>query len=196
MDINSLSNVGGSVKVGEFPGPLSPQTSTRIRTALPEGHLYFPDCLRENHARHIAWAISRKEIETWFVTQTFRDYERPSTAVLLFRRWFGHLTDASMNATGHRLRYSLVTEWQKREVIHLHSLVQGRELFSASRKRWEHRWQVLTLNTGFCRIYDADRKIAPYLAKYTSKALGGDMIVGGYWQGLHTPASVACRHSL
>jgi hypothetical protein len=112
-----------------------------------------------------------------------------------YRSWVGKLTQALYDKGGRQLRWILTTEMQKRSVIHLHSLVQGKELGTLSRKRWEGRWESLTVNTGYCRIYDADRKAAPYLAKYTSKTLGGEMYWGGYWRGLKTPTSVACGHS-
>jgi len=163
---------------------------------LPQGHRFFEDCLRENNAKFIQWAMTRKGVSSWFVTQTFKEYERPFKARMLYDRWAGHLSDALQNRTGGRLRWIRTEEWQVREVIHFHSIVQGDELNVLSRKRWEHRWETLGCNTGFCRIYDADVKAAPYLAKYTSKSLGGEMNWGGYWRGLFVPASVTCGHSL
>lgn len=189
--MNSISKNVPSVNRNftSFRQPLTPSVS------LPDGHRFFADCERENNARFIQWAITRNDVDSWFVTQTFKQYQDPARAFLLFRRWAGHLSQALKDKGCGRLRWILAAEWQVREVIHLHSLVQGKELGSHSRKRWEVRWESLTMNTGFCRIYDADRKAAPYLAKYTSKTLGGEINVGGYWRGLNTPASVACGHS-
>jgi hypothetical protein len=45
---------------------------------------------------------------------------------------------------------------------------------------------------GFCRIYDAQRKAAPYLAKYMNKTRGGELERGGSWRGLNVPNSVTC----
>lgn len=173
----------------------SPSQTFTPSVSLPDGHRFFYDCLRENNARFIEWMISRGGFESWFVTETFKDSVSLFGAHRLFRRWAGQLTQGLIDSGGNQLRWILTTELQKRNVIHLHSVVQGRELGSLSRKRWEHRWESLTMNTGFCRIYDADRKAAPYLAKYTSKTLGGELLWGGYWQGLKTPASVGCGHS-
>lgn len=173
----------------------SPPLNLQLHRVLPQGHRFFSDCLRENYARFIQWAITRKDIQSWFVTQTFKEYESPLNAVRLFNKWAGHLSDALNSSRSGRLRWILTTEWQVREVIHLHSIVQGKELGTLSRKRWEYRWESLGRNTGFCRIYEADLRSAPYLAKYTSKALGGNMNLGGYWRGLDAPASVSCDHS-
>lgn len=140
--------------------------------------------------------MMKKDSESWFCTMTFKEYERPASASILFKKWAGHLSQGLYVSRGSRLRWVFAAEWQKREVIHLHSLVQGKGLGSLSRKRWEIRWESLGRNTGYCRIYDADKKAAPYLAKYTSKALGGEMNVGGYWRGLEVPASITCGHSL
>lgn len=166
-----------------------------FRVALPKDHRFFEDCLRENNARLIQWSITRPGFDAWFVTQTFKDFEYEASAKRLFRTWAGRLGQALIDSGGGQLRWVLATEWQKRNVIHLHGLVQGKELGIQSRKSWECRWESLTLNTGFCRIYDADKKAAPYLAKYTSKRLGGELERGGYWRGLETPSSVACIHS-
>lgn len=163
---------------------------------LPIGHRFFPDCERENNARFIEWGMTRKNIDAWFITQTFKEDQSPARAAADYKRWAGRLTQALFDRTGSdQLRWILTTEMQKRGVIHLHSLVMGKELSLLSRKRSEQRWQTQTMNTGFCRIYDADFKAAPYLAKYTSKSQGGELIWGGYWRGLKTPASAACGHS-
>ena len=172
-----------------------PFINPQLHVALPSGHRFFQDCLRENNARLIQWMMCRKGVSSWFCTHTFRGYEGERSSKRLFRSWVGRLDQGLRDIGGSQLRWVLATEWQKREVIHLHSLVQGMELESQSRKSWESRWESLTMNTGFCSIYDADRKAAPYLAKYTSKTLGGELEWGGYWQGLKTPASVACSHS-
>ncbi len=166
------------------------------KVKLPAGHVFFPDCPRENWALFIRWAMSRKGIVSWFATHTFKDEERINTADKMFRIWTGRLTQSLRDAGGGQLRWIRATEWQIREVIHFHAIVQGIGLDSLSRKAWEHRWESLHWNTGFCRIHDADPKAAPYLAKYTSKRLGGELQWGGYWQGLSAPASLSCGHSL
>jgi hypothetical protein len=162
---------------------------------LPLGHRFFPDCLRENQARWIEWSMSRKKVSAWFVSQTFKDYETPRSADKMFRIWAGRMTQSIINSGGGQLRWIRATEWQVRDVIHFHSVVQGIGLDRLSRKSWEDRWESLNWNAGFCRIYDADKGAAPYLAKYTSKRLGGQLQWGGYWQGLSVPASVSCGHS-
>ena len=163
--------------------------------AFPRGHRFFSDCLRENNARWIEWMMQRKGCSSWFVNQTFKGYEGTRSAIAKYKIWIGRLKQCLIDRGGSELRWIRANEWQIREVIHFHSIVQGRELDHLSRKSWEDRWESLDLNTGFCRIYDAHKEAAPYLAKYTSKRLGGEIERGGYWQGLKTPASVSCGHS-
>jgi hypothetical protein len=165
------------------------------RVNLPKTHIFFSDCLRENYARFIQWSITRKSSQAWFVTQTFKREEHHRSADTMYRIWAGRLTQGLIDRGGCQLRWIRASEWQLRNVIHFHSLVQGIGLDRLSRKSWEDRWESLNWNTGFCRIYDADLKSAPYLAKYTSTRLGGQLEWGGYWQGLSVPASVSCGHS-
>jgi hypothetical protein len=167
---------------------------SQSRVALPSSHRYFADCLRENNARLIAWAMSRGEGKSWFATLTFKDYIRTNHARNLRNRWLARLGQAvfDINRGVERLRTVSATEWQLREVIHFHLIAMGKGIDSLSRKSWESRWESSSLFTGFCRIYDADEKAAPYLAKYTSKTLGGELEWGGDWQGLKSPASVNC----
>lgn len=163
---------------------------------LPEGHRFFKDCLRENHARLIEWSITRKGFSAWYVTQTFKNYESVRSAESLYRVWVNRLTLGLNQSGGQQLRWIRASEWQIREVIHFHSIVQGIGLDHLSRKRWEDRWESLNMNTGFCRIYDAVKRSAPYLAKYCSKRLGGELQRGGTWRGLQVPNSVSCGHSI
>jgi len=161
------------------------------RIPLKPGHRFFPDCLRETYARWIEWAMKTADADSWFVTLTFKYEikERKSHALLM--AWLKNLELAYYNKTGsRRLRYIIATEWQKREVIHYHLLICGVGLRDLSRKRWESRWESLDVKAGFCRIYDAVNKSAPYLAKYMNK--GGEIKWGGYWQGLKTPKSTSC----
>lgn len=162
---------------------------------LPEGHRFFPDCERENWARFIQWSMSRRKMSAWFVTHTFKEELRLNAADKVYRIWAGRLTQSLIDQGGSQLRWLRSTEWQIREVIHFHSIVQGNGLDRLSRKSWEDRWESLNWSSGFCRIYEADMYAAPYLAKYTSKRLGGELHWGGYWQGLSVPASVSCVHS-
>jgi hypothetical protein len=95
----------------------------------------------------------------------------------------------------YRLRWICATKWQVRMVIHFHVLAMRNGIKDLSRKGWEIRWESLDRNTGFCRIYDADKRAVPYLAKYTSKSLGGELSWGGNWRGMKVAGSVSCGHS-
>ena len=171
-------------------------TTRPSRLPLPAGHRFFQDCLRENWARFIEWSMSTNGHEAWFVTQTFKKYESPSSADKKFRSWAGRLKQSLIDSGGAELRWIRTAEFQLRDVIHFHSIVQGRRMDLLSRKSWEDRWETLSLNTGFCRIYEAQKKACPYLAKYVNKAPSTELVWGGYWRGLKCPKSVSCGHSI
>lgn len=169
---------------------------------MPAGHRYFPDCQRETYARWIEWSMwsGHPKPGVWFVSLTFKTYVYEKRAFTILKKWLGHLRQAyedrpAANETAGstrrgQLRWIIATEWQIREVVHFHLLISGLGLSELSRKRWEVRWMSGNWNAGICRIYDADRKAAPYLAKYIQK--GNELTWGGYWRGLTTPNSVAC----
>lgn len=163
------------------------------KVKLPVGHRFFSDCQRETYARWIEWSMwsGHPRPGVWFVTLTFKTFISEGHARALLRRWVGHLRQAFTQTYGSdRLRWICATEWQIREVVHFHLLISGTGLSELSRKRWEVRWETGDRNAGFCRVYDADRKAAPYLAKYIRK--GSELTRGGYWRGLSTPGSVTC----
>jgi len=173
---------------------MNSKSSIFRRPRLPAGHRFFIDCLRESYARMIEWSVSREDNSGWFVTSTFKTYEPLRRAYRDRDIWLGRLALGLVQSGGGWLKWICATEWQIREVVHLHLLVFGRGIGLLSRKRWECRWESLDRNTGFCRIYDANKKAAPYLAKYTSKSLGGEIQWGGTWRGLIVPTSVSCSH--
>lgn len=158
--------------------------------AKPPGHRFFADCERETYARMIEWSTGAGEPGGWFATLTFRDYVSMPRADRFETRWLGRVAQSLSDLGGTRLRWITATEWQRRMVVHYHLLVMGQGLDSLSRKRWESRWEHA--GGGFCRVYDAAPKSAPYLAKYLNKDRGGDIEWGGAWQGLSAPASVQC----
>ena len=188
--------------------------ATHKRAHLPAGHRFFADGDRETVARFIDWTMRRAETAgdgSWFTTLTFRDYVTPYRANKMVRRWLGQLNQALQDTrdcqlkrrsssttesltggaatTTALLKSILATEWQQRQVIHYHLLLTGHGLDTLPRKRWECRWTAM--GGGFARVYDADMKAAPYLAKYLNKRLGGEVDIGGAWQGMKAPESVA-----
>ena len=168
-----------------------PKFLRHVKT-LPEGHRFFSDCKRETYARWIEWSMwsGHPTPGVWFTTMTFKTFIETWRAWKLLQIWLGHLRQGYEDKGGNRLRWICATEWQTREVVHFHLLISGEGLSELSRKRWEVRWETGSLSSGFCRIYDADRKSAPYLAKYMNK--GGAITAGGYWRGLKAPGSVSC----
>lgn len=171
-----------------------PNLKPPVKYDYPAGHRFFPDCPRETYARFIEWGMwsGHPRPGVWFVTLTFKTFIPTWKSWILLNSWLGQLRQGyeDISKGGYLLRWICATEWQKREVVHFHLLISGVGLSELSRKRWEVRWETKDRNTGFCRIYDADRKAAPYLAKYMYK--GGELTKGGYWRGLITPVSVTC----
>lgn len=192
MESVSLSKNGGNVK-----RPLG--FLSRNNVALPQGHRFFPDCQRETYARFIEWGMwsGHPKPGVWFATLTFKTLIQPWRSWTLLNRWLGHMIDAYQGKTENKgrywLRWIVAAEWQLREVVHYHLLISGQGLDLLSRKRWECRWESIDRIAGFCRIYDANRKAAPYLAKYLNKS-GCDLKRGGGWQGLKSPGSLECCH--
>ncbi|GAJ13128.1 unnamed protein product, partial [marine sediment metagenome] len=156
---------------------------------LPAGNRFFPDPEREVLARAIDWTLKKGGDSALFATLTFKHYVSPYRAEKQLRRWLARAQQSLKDSGGYSLKSFCATEWQQRAVIHYHVLLIGHGLGSLSRKRLESRWE--SMGGGYARCYDADRKAAPYLAKYTSKALGGDMKWGGDWRGLRFPTSVS-----
>jgi len=161
------------------------------KESLPAGHRFFHDCERETWARIIEWSMKVGNVDSWFVTLTFKNYVSVKRAVWFLNTWLSALCDAYLSKTGARgLRWFVAQEWQKRDVIHFHLILSGVRLADLSRKRWESRWEGI--GGGFARIYPARTKAAPYLAKYSSKSRGGEMRRGGTWQGISPPRALDC----
>ena len=168
------------------------------RKHLPPGHRFYIDDEREQWARFFQWAMTRKGIETWFATLTFRNFIRTAIAEARCDLWLARLTEALIDCGGGQLRWIRATEWQRRDVIHFHLLLMANGLHSLSRKRYEVRWEGVLgaysrglhrrvvlrqgIGGGFCRIYNAEWSAAPYLAKELNKTRNGELKLGGSWR--------------
>ncbi len=189
--------------------PSDEKTELRKREKLPSGHRFFSDCTREMNARRIEWMMSRRDVESWFVTLTFKNFTPENRARQLVKSWLYSLTDGYIRMVsekevdrGQGLKWVVAQEWQKRHVIHFHVLISGVCLHSLSRMRWENRWAAMRIEVsgkvyspcGFARIYDALLKAAPYLAKYVGKTdnPGCALEWGGSWRGDTVPDSLRC----
>lgn len=155
---------------------------------LPSGHRFFLDRERETYARLINWNMSRKGVDSLFGTYTFRDYVSMDKANKMIDRHLARMAEALSHKGGRRLNYVVATEWQQRDVIHFHTMLTANGLGNLSRKRWEARWE--RSGGGFARLYDAEYGAAPYLAKYMNKSRGGELRLGGAWQGLNPPGAL------
>lgn len=173
------------------PGCECGETITRSKIKLPQGHRFFPDCLREQQARLIEWCIRTFQGDCWFMTETFKDFIPANRAWSKHNRFLSRLNQAYLEVPGAELLRSISTvEWQQREVIHFHLLIFGRQLRQLSRMRWENRWQLMS--GGFCANYNAELKAAPYLAKHHIKErLDSSLYFGGSWRGINPPRSVS-----
>lgn len=162
---------------------------------LPSGHKFYQDGLREEEARVLEWLTRKHKDNSWFLTLTFKDYTHPDRADRMLRSFLARLGQAHKAIPGAALLKSVhTTEWQQRDVIHYHLLIYGNRLGSLSRKRWEHRWRVIS--GGFAANYDAELKAAPYLVKHQIKERpGSNLHLGGAWRGIMPPRSVSCNGS-
>jgi len=163
----------------------------RRKRRLPCGHRFYPDCLREQEARLSEWLIHTFKGDGWFITTTFKTYLSDLRAWGLQGRFLSRLNQSYQAVPGAELLRSITSvEWQKREVIHFHSLIFGRQLGQLSRRRWEDRWR--SMSGGYCANYDAKDKAAPYLAKHTIKnRTESNLQYGGSWRGITPPRSVS-----
>jgi hypothetical protein len=173
----------------ELPLGLRDYQGESHRVSLPCGHRFYVDCLREQEARLIEWAIKCFIPDCWFFTQTFHYEINPVIALRYHGMFTARLAEAKLYSTGcEQLTYLSCGEWQQRDVFHYHSIFFGRGLANLSRKRWESRW--LKLSGGFGSCFGAELKAAPYLAKHNSRKYG-DIQVGGDWRGLTLPQGLS-----
>ncbi len=137
--------------------------------------------------------VNQRGLDGWFVTRTFKEYVSAARGESLSNVFFARLTEAHRQATSGAgpLHWISASEWQNRGVIHYHDLIYGARLDALSRMRWEHRWQG-EIGGGFARIHPADRKAAPYLAKYTGKTQGGEIRWSRTWRGIRASESASC----
>lgn len=188
----------GTDVTGYDPEGLWKKDPNHVREKLPPGHRFFPDCQRETNARTIQWLMTRRDVESWFITLTFKNYVPEDRAFQMVTRWLRSVGDAykrtmqQKEVSGSKgLTWAIAQEWQKRDVIHFHIILSGVRLGLLSRMRQENRWQGM--GGGFARVYDASAKAAPYLAKYTGKTYhNGAISWGGTSRWDPPPLSLTC----
>jgi len=159
---------------------------------LPPGHRFYADAQREVNARSMDWAL-KKDKGGIFATLTFKSEVSERKANRMVGRWLARASQGLQDKGGGSLKSFCATEWQKRGVIHYHLLLTGHDTGLISRKRLESRWTAI--GGGIARCYDATEECAAYLAKYTSKTLGGDLEWNGNWQGYKIPGSLSANVS-
>lgn len=150
-----------------------------------------------------AWIqlIRRLEPFDWFCTFTFREPVHPEQANRHLHRFIRELNQVRFGTRyrkhGLGVWYVNAMEWQKREVLHFHSLIGG-GLQSFDRFHWMELWNR---DNGFARIYPYASTGAPgYVSKYVIK--GGEIDISlppmresqaGLDQ-LVLPLQFACQH--
>lgn len=123
-----------------------------------------------------AWIQFIRKLEPldWFCTFTFKDPVHPEQANRRYHRFLRILNEYRF---GKRFREKGLgvlsvnaTEWQKREVLHFHSVIGG-GLQDVDRFAWMELWNR---DNGFARIFPYDPAGAPgYVSKYVVK--GGEI---------------------
>lgn len=127
---------------------------------------------------HDAWRdLIASQDWQWFVTFTFKEEIHPESADKLYRVWINKLNRAIYgkrwrNRKPFGVKHVRALEWQKRGVLHYHSLIAN--VGFEDREHWAEVWQKLGLDSkaGFIRIdqYDESKGGAEaYLSKYVTK---------------------------
>jgi len=185
MSINSLSHNEDScncLAAGMNPQPAS-ETAHALAPAEDEVTACVvypePECYTspERHGSlAIAWAELFEPFNwDWFVTLTFEDATHPESAAKVFNNLI-HAINRDVYGRhywkdkGKSVFWVRGTEWQKRGVIHYHSLIGGIPDFVRMSK-YQYWWQDRVAKQCSFERYDASRGGRYYLAKsaYTFK---------------------------
>lgn len=126
----------------------------------------------------------------WFCTFTFKDTIHAEQAS---RRYGRFMRDLNFAACGRRFRERGVSlfhvramEFQRRGVVHFHSLVGG-GVDSLNRIWWKEKWLYQDVGNGFARIYQFDPCLGAthYLGKYIAK--GAELDFFTPWRDVPRP---------
>lgn len=136
----------------------------------------------ETHDLTMGWTVFLDRFDwSWFCTFTFRDEIHPEAADKKFRLWVSKLNRDLFGPRWHKHRsgvyWARALEFQRRGVIHYHSLLGSPRLARALPRQWMAEWE--DLGGGFARI-EMPRSlddVTAYCAKYVAK--GGDVDIGG-----------------
>lgn len=123
-----------------------------------------------------AWVYFIRKLEPldWFATFTFREPVHPEQANRRYYRFIRTLNEMRFGKhyreKGQGVYHVNAMEWQKREVLHFHSLIGG-GVAELDRFLWMELWNK---DNGFARIFPYDSKgAAGYVSKYVVK--GGEI---------------------
>ena len=124
----------------------------------------------------------------WFATFTFKVEIHPEAADKLYRVWINKLNRAIYGQRWAKhppfgCIHARALEWQKRGVLHYHSLIAN--IGYEDRDHWAEVWRELGQDTkaGFIKIdlYDPNKGgVESYLSKYVAK--GGELDISANMQ--------------
>ncbi len=119
----------------------------------------------------------------WFATNTFRNEVHPERADKLFRLWVSKMNRQLFGQRwakkGLGIYWARCLEYQKRDVLHYHSLMGGHGLDDMRRLTQMDVWNELA---GYSRIepprnhYAVENYVAKYLTKDGEIELGGPLV--------------------
>lgn len=114
----------------------------------------------------------------WYGTFTFAEQIYPDRGAQRYDTWAMELAQN----VGLVMAHARALEFQKRGVVHFHSLVWNVQR-RTHRKEWEQKWQEI--GGGFAAIYPYDRSKGAvyYLGKYLAKNGEVDMLRFGELKG-------------
>jgi len=120
----------------------------------------------------------------WYLTLTFREVTHPEQADRRYLRFARNINEAlfgkRFREKGQGVYHVRALEWQRRDVIHFHSLMGG-GVWKLRRLSFMDLWDE---ENGFARIeaYDPMRGARGYLSKYVLKRGEIDIYLPEWWK--------------
>lgn len=160
-----------------------------------EGHLphtlfvrhWRNEVLRKSWVDFLKYMAARLGGFEWYCTFTFRESIHPESADKAYRIWISLLNRAALGENNAQWQWRLfgvrALEWQKRGVLHYHSLIGG-GVDDLHRVQWCKYWEELDRKRhGMARIYKfkVNGGAESYCSKYVTKGGNIDIDVTS-WQ--------------
>lgn len=110
----------------------------------------------------------------WWGTFTFSEWVHPEWAGQRYERWAEELAAE----TGFKMQHARALEYQRRGVVHFHSLIWGVKR-GTSKNAWAAKWQEIGGGWASIKNYNKGQGAAYYLGKYLVKGGEVDMLTFG-----------------